>query len=178
MKTTRLRYINPIIRSRPEAEALIREISLLILERNSEQIELDGHITTIRSKYEETLTDLSKRIDEKTEVARAWAEANPSEFHGAKSLDMTHAVIGWRTGQPTLKTIAGWTWDRVLEKIKTVKGWATYIRTKEEVNKQLLIADRESLGADVLRDAGLKIVQDEAFFIEPKLQEQENRQIA
>lgn len=176
---TRVKLTAPAIRSRIEAEALTREIASLILQRNQESIDLDTHITNLRAKYEESLASLQKQIEEKTEVARAWAEANPSEFRGLKSLEMTHAVIGWRTGQPTLKTLAGWTWDRVLEKLQSLGGrWLTYVRTRAEVDKRVLLADRESFQPEDLRAIGLRVVQDESFFIEPKLQELENRQTA
>lgn len=49
-------------------------------------------------------------------------------------------------------------------------------RTKEEINKQAIISDRENFTADQLRAVGLRVVQEEAFFVDPKLQELENRQ--
>jgi phage host-nuclease inhibitor protein Gam len=119
------------------------------------------------------LAEIDQRIKEKSTTVQSWAEANPSEFGALKSLDVTHAVIGWRTGQPTLKTLAGWTWDRVLEKLNLVAA-STYIRLKEEVNKAAILADRESLGAEKLRGMGMRVVQDESFFIEPKITETES----
>src|SRR5687768_1284047 len=142
MKSNRIKLKAPVIRSRAEMETLVGEIAELTLTRNKQQTELDEAITMLRTKYEETLGEVSKALDEKTEVARTWAEANPSEFRGLKSLEMVHGIVGWRTGNPTLKTITGFTWDRVLEKLNTIPLWAKYVRTKQEVDKQGLLGDR------------------------------------
>ena len=82
-------------------------------------------------------------------------------------MDFTHARIGFRIGQPKVKLlIRGW--DKVLEKMKAVMP--TYVRTVEEPAKDKLIADREVLG-EKLKAVGLSVVQDETFFIEPKVEE-------
>ena len=74
---------------------------------------------------------------------------------------------------PTLKTITGFTWDRVLEKIRV--AYVEFVRTKEEVNKQAILDQRDILGPDKLRQMGVRVVQEEPFFIEPKIEEPENR---
>ncbi|MHC1762897.1 MAG: host-nuclease inhibitor Gam family protein [Verrucomicrobiia bacterium] len=171
----RIKLTRPAIKSRLDLEDIVRAIADLTLERNIQQTNLDQELTSIRAEYEATLTRLSQDLDEKVELVRAWAEANPDEFKGLKSLDLVHGVIGWRTGQPTLKTLTGWTWDRVLEKLKAI-GWFSYVRSKEEVNKQQILAERETIAPENLRNIGVKVVQAEAFYVEPKLEELENRQ--
>jgi phage host-nuclease inhibitor protein Gam len=175
MKTNRIKLTHPAVRTRADLEVVVREIAELTLARNTEQTELDRDITAAREAHELQLSALTKTLEEKTELARAWSDANPSEFNRLKSLDLVHGIIGWRTGQPTLKTLSGWTWDRVLEKLKTL-GWLPYVRTKEEVNKQQIIADRETIAPEDMRAIGVRVIQDESFFVEPKLAELENRQ--
>jgi phage host-nuclease inhibitor protein Gam len=161
------------LKSRDQVETVLREIAQVTLKRNQAQLKMDELITNIRTRYEELIGDCTTHLESQTELIRAWAEANPSEFKG-KSADFVHAQIGWRTGQPTLKTLAGWTWDRVLEKLK---GFLPqYIRVKEEVNRQAIIADREGLTAEHLKSIGVRVVQEESFFIDPKLTEIENKQ--
>lgn len=171
----RIKLTRPAIRTRTELEALVREIAELTLERNIQQTNLDQELTSIRGQYEHTITKLGQDLDQRVELVRAWAEGNPDEFKGLKSLDLVHGIIGWRTGQPTLKTLSGWTWDRVLEKLETI-GWFSYIRSKKEVNKQQILAERETIAPENLRAIGVKIAQSEAFYVEPKLEELENRQ--
>jgi phage host-nuclease inhibitor protein Gam len=172
----RIKLNGPALRSRTELEVTLQEIRDLTIARNKVALDRETAIAEIDARVGPFLQDMTTQLTQKTEVVRAWAEANPSEFNGLKSLDTTHAVIGWRTGQPTLKTLAGWTWDRVLKKLSMFAPAA--VRVKEEVNKQQLIAARETLGDELLRDLGVRVVQDESFFVEPKLEEIENRQEA
>lgn len=177
----RIKLTAPVLKTRADAEAALNEIALTTINRNKALLAMDAEITAARERHEATINACNKALEEKTELIRVWAEANPAEFNGLKSLDLVHAVIGWRTGQPTLKTLAGWTWDRVLEKLKSIKNphWGLlYIRTKEEVNKQGIINDRDTIGPDNLKTIGVRIVQDEAFFIEPKLTDLQNKQAA
>ncbi len=171
----RIKLTRPAIKNRSDLEGMVLAIAKLTLERNIHQTNLDQELTSIRAQYEADLTSLSQELDQKVELVRAWAEANPDEFKGLKSLDLVFGVIGWRTGQPTLKTLSGWTWDRVLEKLETI-GWFSYIRSKKEVNKQQILAERETIAPENLRAIGVKIAQSEAFYVEPKLEELENRQ--
>ena len=108
----------------------------------------------------------AEAIEQKTGEARAWAGANPHQFGSLRSIETLHGVAGWRTGGPSLRTLTGWTWDRVKETLKTM-GASGYIRIKEEVNKQNLISDRESIGPEKLREIGLRVVQEEIFYVEP-----------
>lgn len=170
----RIKNTQPALRTRSDVEAVLNDISLVTINRNRAHLAMDAEITAIKERHEASITECNKLLAEKTDLIRSWAEANPSEFGHAKSLDLFHAVIGWRTGQPQLKTLSGWTWDRVLEKLKSA-GRHFYIRSKEEVNKQQIIADRELLTPEELRNLGVRVIQDESFFIDPKLTELENR---
>jgi phage host-nuclease inhibitor protein Gam len=169
----RIKLTHPVITSRAAAESLAGELASLILQQRQAETELDTGITSLRKQFEGRLSALSKSIGEKSSVLQTWAEANPSEFAGKKSLDMTHALVGWRTGQPQLKTLAGWTWDRVLEKLASLVPYKGFIRTKSEVDKAMILAARNELLPDDLRNMGVRVVQDEAFFIEPKLADQD-----
>ena len=166
----RIKISTPLIATRAQAELLAGEIADLMIDHRQASNCLDSTIKTAREQFAARLEPLEKQIGEKTTSLQAWAEANPAEFNGKKSLQMTHAECGWRTGQPQLKTLAGWTFARVLDRIKSITNLAIlYVRTKEEINKQAIIADREILGPDGLRNLGVKVVQDEPFFVEPKL---------
>jgi phage host-nuclease inhibitor protein Gam len=170
-KKNRIKLTQPVLRSRVDVEATLNEITLTTINRNRAQLDMDKAITAARERYEATIATCNQAIEEKSELVRAWAEANPAEFGKVKSIDFVHAVIGFRTATPTLKTLRGWTWDRVLEKLKDL-GLKQYIRTKEEPNKQTLLIDRDGLQLPTL---GLQVEQKESFFIEPKLTDQDNK---
>ncbi|MCX7006423.1 MAG: host-nuclease inhibitor Gam family protein, partial [Kiritimatiellaeota bacterium] len=101
-------------------------------------------------------------------LAQNWAENNPAEFGTRKSIDFVNGQVGFRTGQPKLTRLAGWTWDRILEAVGRVLP--DYVRIKKEVDRERIIADREIL-TPLLRDIGVEVEQDEAFFVDPKREE-------
>ncbi len=170
MKTLRIKNSQPPVPSREAMESLVGEIAVLQNQQRLLTSAMDGQIQSIRQHYLAQLTAQNEALEQKMQLARLWAEANPDEFGPARSIETLHGAVGWRTGQPALKTLAGWTFDRVLQTLKCA-GALAYIRVKEEVHKQNLLSDRDALGSEKLRQFGLRVVQEETFFVEPKLTE-------
>ncbi len=166
--STRIRRTAPVVATRADAERVLGELAADSAEQARLQAELDAELTTVRQKYEGTIEDLGKKIEGATGLLQAWAEANPEEFGDKKSVELLHGRLGFRTGNPKLKTLSGWTWDRVKETL--ARKFAGHIRTKTEVDKEGLLAahQRHEIDERDLREIGVKVVQDEAFFIEPK----------
>ena len=161
----------PAIVSREEMESLVGDIARLKTFQQQTTALMDQRITEIRAGYESQLTDAEETIGSAMEAARVWAEANPEAFGKLKSLELLHGVVGWRTATPSLKPISGWTWDRVLEKLRSVTAYSGFVRVKTEVDKQAILAQREHLLDGDLRAMGVRVVQEDTFFVEPKLTE-------
>ena len=177
MAKKRIRKVLPEIGSREEMERVIGQIAELKNRQTQVQTEIDRKILRLREAREGELTELAEQLDEKTEMALRWSTANEAEFGKRKSLVMTHGTVGFRTGNPKLKPISKFTWTKVLETIQRSATFAaSYIRSKAEVDREKLLADRDDLGADGLRVLGLKVVQEESFFVEPHLSSIENRE--
>jgi phage host-nuclease inhibitor protein Gam len=177
MSTNRIKLPSTII-TRSRAEELLGEIASLKLEEREQKNALDRELTTARERFESPLTVLGKQIEEKTALLESWAAANPAEFpKNRKSIELLHGVLGYRTGTPKLKTLAKWTWDRVLEKLKDVLP--DFVRTKEEVNREALISaiGEGRLTPDDARQLGVQVVQEESFYVEPRLAEQSARTV-
>lgn len=141
----------------------------------------------IREKYALRLAELD---DEKTrafDTLQAFATENQTElFTKKKSLEMAHGVIGFRTGTPKLKTLKGFTWASALQLAKKFLPF-TYIRQTEEIAKDKLLADRDLKEVAVydtptcdprvvtmleaMAACGIQVVQEEAFYVEPKKEE-------
>lgn len=164
--------------TREEMEQLVGGIAALKTGERSLTAAMDAEIKTIRDSYLADINEANEKVAALMPRALAWAEAHPDEFGKLRSIDMLHGVIGWRTNTPSLKTLAGWTWDRVLEKLESLKNLAQYVRTKKEVNKQAIIADRDGIGPEMLGVIGLRVVQEEEFYVEPKLTETTTREVA
>ena len=173
--TNRIKITQPLTRNR--AEELLGEIAVLTLERNERKIEMDRRLTAVREEFEAPLSSLGKQIEEKTTLLEAWAAANPDDFpKNRKSIEMTHGTIGYRLGTPKLKTLMRKTWDQILELIRA-NDWTQFIRTKEEVNKDAILAEygQDRLSDQQLKHIGVQVVQDESFFVEPKLEDLKNK---
>lgn len=168
----------PSIITRDEAERIVGQITELTIKRTQLLAEVDDQISTIRSKYETTLGNLEARIESATNRIREWALANPAEFGKKKSIIFTQGVIGFRTGTPKLKTLAGYTFARVLNVLLSHSPFRGFVRVKEEVDKEGIIAafSQGNLLDGDLREMGVKVDQDETFFVEPAVTDNEPRQ--
>ena len=174
----RIKLKCPAVRSRAEMETLVREIAGLKLNEKTLAAGLDAELKAVRDNYEQRLGAIAQLLAEKTAAARAWAEASPAEFRSRKSIEFVHGAVGFRTGTPKLK--AHLKWDAVLDALRSLRWGAGYIRVKEEVNKEQMIAD---FGARILSEADLKkagaeVVREESFYVEPKLTPVELREVA
>lgn len=171
MSKNRIKIAGPLLRSRAEMETCVGNIRALTIELKTLEAERNGRIKAIDDEYQERIQTLGEQTAMLFKSAEAWSEANPAKFGAVKSIDMVHGVVGFRVGQPQLKTLPGWTFDRVLEKLKSVPVLRCFVREKLEVDKQAIIAARGSLDEETLRGMGVRVVQDEAFFVEPKLED-------
>jgi phage host-nuclease inhibitor protein Gam len=157
-----------VVASRADAETTLGEIAVASAQRDKLRADVEGRLASIRQNYEGEIDALAKSIEEKSGLLQQWAEANPGEFAERKSIEFLHGRIGFRTGTPKLKTLAGWTWDRVKGALT-----AAFIRTKSDVDKEGLLGAfaRGEVSDGDLRVAGVRVVQDETFFVEPKGEE-------
>ena len=146
--------------------------------------EIELQCARIREKYQERLAGLTSQKEESFDALQSFATEHQDElFQKKKSLEMSHGVIGFRTGTPKLKTLRGFTWASALNLVRDYLS--DYIRTTEEIAKDKLLADRDSLHAfatvgsggvtvsdvpmrDVMAKCGIQVVQDETFYVEPK----------
>lgn len=147
-------------------ERVVGQICSVTIELDTAKCELDAKIAEVRERYEKTLSDCGEQLEKLMGVAEEWAAENREEFGKNKSLEMTHGVVGYRTGNPTLKTIKGFTWDRVIERLEA-GNMAGFIRTKKEVDKATLLSMSDSL-ADLFPKLGIQMAQTESFFVDPK----------
>jgi len=134
-----------------------------------DQTEMDMEIAEIRSRYKDRIEANQRRFDFLRDQLEHFAVTNRKRyFSGAKkSLDMLNGTIGFRLGNPKLKSAKGYTWKSILECVKD--KMTDYVRCKEEVAKDKIIADRGNDGMDdLMRICGIEMVQEENFFIDLK----------
>lgn len=129
---------------------------------------IDVQMVSIREKYADEIARLGAQKEKAFDVLQAFAlEQKDVLFSKKKSMDSVHGTLGFRTGTPKLKTLKGFTWASVLMLLK--EFLPAYVRTAEEPAKDKLLADRDCDAVRVLFPrVGISVVQDEAFYVEPK----------
>lgn len=137
---------------------------------NKINADMEAKFTKIREEKQQELTMLLAQQEESFDTVQKYCEDNKELMFSdkKKSVDSVFGVIGFRTATPSLKTLAkGITWAMVLDNLKAMK-LKKYIRTKEEVDKETLLAERTGKIANKFSQIGVKVAQDETFFIDLK----------
>lgn len=131
---------------------------------------LDQKITALRDEVAVELDELKSRNKDLMTGIQLFAETNRDKlFDKKKSLELQHGTIGFRLSTPSLKGI-----PRKGDKLNALiayfrKFLPGYIRTQEELNKELIISDREKTELLAhLRTQGLTVQQSETFYIDLK----------
>lgn len=134
--------------------------------------DMDAQFVEIRENNADRLAELENEKSAAFEEMQVFATENREElFTKRKSMETVRGTLGFRTGQPKLKTKKGFTWAAILELLK-VKG-RQYIRMAEEVAKDKLLAERdEEETRAIMESCGVTVIQDETFFVEPKKEAQ------
>jgi len=159
----------PAIRSREQLDAVVENIVLL----QREQAELvrtqESEIAAIREKYRLPFAELDRYLQMETSWVEAWARQNPVALTEKRSMDCPHAAIGFRETLPRVERASRkWTWTAAALRLAEVAWGKPYLRVPEpEVDREAILSDLAILSAEELREAGIKIVQGERFFIEP-----------
>ena len=130
----------------------------------------NDQLQQMRSEYE-------SRVNEDTIAAKLIHEniekfciQYKDEFEKRRSKELTHGTVGFRLGTPGVILLnRKYNWNTVLELIKKVRKMV-YIRTKEEVNKDVILAEYASgeIDDDRLAGIGLKVDSKENFSIDIK----------
>lgn len=180
MSINRIKLPSTVI-TRARAEEILGEIATLTLGVREYKTAMDQTLTKVREEYQPLIAMNEKDIEEKTALLESWASANPAEFpKDRKSIALLHGVLGYRTGTPKLKNLAKWTWESVLGAIKALENLPqAWVRVKEEINKEAVLASYAqgfALDSD-LRQLGMKVTQEESFFVEPKMEETKARTV-
>jgi len=159
----------PTIQNLQQLDAVIENIVQLQLDRAEIERAQEREIAAIRQKFRTPLAEIDRYLLMETTWAETWAKQNPDAFDEKRLLTCTHAIVGFRTAPPRVERASRkWTWSAVALKLAEF-GWGQrYLRVPAaEVNKEALLADRAELSPAELRQAGLRIAQQERFFIAP-----------
>lgn len=157
--------------SREALEAAVSEIATLKLQHAAARTALELEIAAARERCQEQLLSLTRQIEFREARVSHYCQKHRDElFPGKKSLDLEAAIVGYRTGPPSVEKCSKKdTWRTIVRRLEEVDWGCFYLTTPDpEVDKKALLADRDRLTAAQLSAAGLRFRQDEVFFITPK----------
>jgi phage host-nuclease inhibitor protein Gam len=177
-KSVKVKVEAPKIQTRGQFEEATGHLQRAVLERQQINTALDLKLNETRQEFlleqGDTLAELDAEIALQEKQILAWAKANKeTEFNGRQSLETKFAVVKFFKGQFKCECKSKWNWDKVLARIKECSLTKRFIRTKEEPNKEALIAAREEViqsteGQFTVGDLGVRVFQEESFTIEVK----------
>lgn len=176
MSNNRIKMTAPPKVSRDQAETLMNELAQAANDRRKFAAERDQAVLAINERFEGIFAAIDAAMKMKSGLLRAWAEASPEEFpvrnnKPVKSIELLSGTLGFRTGMPKLAPLnRGWTWEKITQAVCELLP--AFVRSKPEVDKEAILGQREEEAIKmILPHVGLKVVQDESFFVEPKLTE-------
>lgn len=152
--------------NREEVIASIRELGDRAREIKRLQNEMNENIVALQEKYATDALPHQERIEALNLAVQTWCEANRQELTDngrVKFADFATGIVKWRNDPPKV-TITGV--QAVLALLRNRPDLTQFIRTKEEINKEAILNEREHFEKGQV--AGIKIVEGkEQFVIEP-----------
>lgn len=151
-------HANSAIASIGIAQALIKES-----EARHEQIE--------QARKEQLAKEIAPHvanIEKLTNGLQAFAVAHREEFGKKKSRELVNGILGFRTSNPSVTQIPKFKKDVSIAIISQTDLADDLIRIKADINKESVLAKYSTgeLDDKKLKEFGLRVEQDESFFIE------------
>ena len=162
--------------TRADMENLIGQIATLKRDEAGQKLRMDKTIAKVKADFEESLSKVADDLKPLIVAAETWATNHPEEFAGNKSIRMLHGTVGFRTGNPTLSPLnKKWNWEKITQAVR--QYLPAFIRDTPTVDKEAILAQRkEPVLIEVLPLVGLRVTQDESFFVEPVMTPVEKRE--
>jgi phage host-nuclease inhibitor protein Gam len=160
-----------IIGSRAALEAVVADVVKLKLEHTQATASMEQEIADVQKKHQENLLGLARQIEAREAGVFVYCQKNRAVlFPEKKSLDLLLATVGFELTPPRVEKLNGKdTFGKIGLRLEGLDWGGAYVRYPDpEVNKEKILADRAQLKAEQLQEAGLKIDQDENFFLRPK----------
>jgi phage host-nuclease inhibitor protein Gam len=155
-----------------EARVTLEKIRKLTIDLNKLDAARQADHLKIDAKCAAEMEEIDAERNYLVCLLNRWADENKSVFGTAKSLTWMHGTFGWRMGMHKLVKKTKTKWEDLVDIVKEKLG-ATFIRTKEEVDREAIIAAAKDsrITPEQLAATGLEVAQDDGFYVEPKLDE-------
>ena len=166
MRKTKKKMAVKALTKMDEVGACVRALQELEINRDGILNTIEEEIADIRSSHDQEMFLVTTNIEYHRAQLTLYLKDHKPEFKEKKrSIQFAAGTIGWRLGQPRLKPLAKWTWEKVLNAILDLGGKA-YCRTQVKVDKDMILADADDIGVEGLKTYGLRVVQDDKLYID------------
>lgn len=175
MKKPATRIKSEGLANRLDFESTVDRISYVQTELRQLEAERDAAVQAAQALHAELIAELEQEQKAKLALCEKFAREHRAELlpGPAKSAETTLSRYGFRTGMPQLRTLRQWTWEKVLAAIQRRFGEGDYTRTKVELDKAAVLrelVEKGHLGTNTTPDLiGVRVAQEESFYIEPKV---------
>jgi phage host-nuclease inhibitor protein Gam len=133
------------------------------------QGEMNGLIAPITEKYAPAIDTHNQEATALLEGIAFWCEANKAELtKDAKTVNLITGEVSWRTNPASVVFKRGIKVDEIIAHIKQLKFGKLFVRSKEEVNKEAILAADDKVKAKLTAAGTIRIVTDaETFTVIP-----------
>jgi phage host-nuclease inhibitor protein Gam len=160
------KLVAAVPRTKEEMEAMVQATIEMQTEREKLVAQRDEARTKADSPFAPRISELDTGMAHNIELLEAWAESHRVDFGKDKSLLVRGHRMGWKLGNWKTELLKKWKWADVLFQLKSMgKRGAEFIRTKEEPNKEQMLASRDK--PELLAEFGVTVVQEETFYLAP-----------
>lgn len=159
---TRIRKTSATVpQNRTEASLAIAKVGSLQSELDRIEAEIEAEVLTIKAKRAKRIEEIRKDRNSTVTGLCAFANANRTELvgeSGGKTVGFATGTLNWRYSPPAVSVEDDEKMIAYLHKI----GRDEYVRTKEELDRESLLRDRETISI-----RGIGFSQREDFIVKP-----------
>jgi len=162
----------PPLKDQASFSVAVDEVARIAVDLQEFTANRDAKIQAAQAEFGRFIEALQQKQNALLAQAEQFAEAHREELlpGKAKSADTSLATYGFRTGMPQLKLKSKFTWETVITTLVSEKR-TMWLRTKVDAAKDAIIAACQARPetAAIADRIGMRVVQEEAFYIEPKV---------
>jgi phage host-nuclease inhibitor protein Gam len=159
----------PVPQSREEVQQWISNLGKAQREQARLSTELNEKLAPITESYAPLLDAQAQEQQRLLEGIATWCEANKADLtKDAKTVNLITGEIAWRKNPPSVAFKRGIKVEAIIAHIKQLKLAKLFVRTKEEVDKEAILAADDKVKAKLVAAGTIKIVTDsETFAVTP-----------
>jgi phage host-nuclease inhibitor protein Gam len=159
--------------TREEVQQWISELGKTQRYRANLTNEMNEKIAPITEKYAPIIDAQTQEEQRLLEGIATWCEANKTDLtKDAKTVNLVTGEVQWRLNPPSVAFKRGIKVEEIIAHIKQLKLAKLFVRVKEEVNKDAILAADDKTKAKLTAAGTIKIVKGaEMFAVTPFEQE-------